>query len=86
MLAGVTGRAAWGRDHQEERPEHQGQDPQDAGLVDGETLGGVEGLAKGVERAGTDVAEHDAEGAQRGDQEIARSSSSGLAQTVAYWC
>ena len=56
-------------DHDDERPEDQGQHPENVGRRDGHGVRPEEALANGVERAGADVAVDHAEGGQTEDGE-----------------
>jgi hypothetical protein len=47
--------------HHDERPDHQGKDAEDVGTGSVEASGRVQALLERIERAGTDVAEDDAQ-------------------------
>ncbi len=53
------------RDDQEQRPEDQREHPENCRLAERQAAACAERLPQGVERAGADIAEHDAHGADR---------------------
>src|SRR6185503_1313928 len=59
------------RDDEHQGPEDQGQDADDVLSSGGDAVGGIEALAKRVERARADVAVNNAEGAERQEREPA---------------